>query len=208
MLTDGVAYRVDGGNPTTTAAFVTALSAALPEQRDPAGSAKVAVTELEQPERHTPSLKYRARVAVAGIPVLAYLGYTIWVGIAHGLEVIFVILGSVPFFLGLLLLFTAYVLILEQVVLTLRGITVVGTFGFRTKDGAAWYKFTDMDGVERTHRGKNRGRHNRITYDPRDPVVASSQLAWGPVVLKASASLASGLPLLGIGSAMAFLIVG
>lgn len=41
MLTDGAVHRVNGGNPTAAAAFAAALNRALPEDRDPAGSALV-----------------------------------------------------------------------------------------------------------------------------------------------------------------------
>ncbi|MHA4779801.1 hypothetical protein L1085_035695 [Streptomyces sp. MSC1_001] len=34
VLTDGAVHSVDGGNPTAAAAFVTALTAALPERRE------------------------------------------------------------------------------------------------------------------------------------------------------------------------------
>ncbi|WP_407838586.1 hypothetical protein ACE1OC_23020 [Streptomyces sp. DSM 116496] len=41
VLTDGAVHRVKGANPTAAAAFAAALNRALPEGRDPAGSALV-----------------------------------------------------------------------------------------------------------------------------------------------------------------------
>ncbi|MCJ0873594.1 hypothetical protein [Streptomyces sp. AP-93] len=51
-LTDGAVHRLSGANPTATAAFAAALNRALPEDRDPAGSALVttgSTSEGEEP---------------------------------------------------------------------------------------------------------------------------------------------------------------
>ncbi|MEU7511881.1 hypothetical protein AB0B13_07700 [Streptomyces sp. NPDC042898] len=45
VLTDGVPRRLTGGNAYAASAFLTALTAALPEQRDPAGSALITTEE-------------------------------------------------------------------------------------------------------------------------------------------------------------------
>ncbi|GLW72318.1 hypothetical protein Kpho02_46170 [Kitasatospora phosalacinea] len=205
VLTDGVVYRVDGGNATTATAFVTALTAALPEQRDPAGSARVTVTALKQPEKDKPEPVVRLRLAIIGALILAYLGYTIWVGATHGPDVVFVVVGAVPLTIGLLMLLVAVHDTLLHLALRRRGITVSATFDFRTRDGAAWYRFTGADGVERSHRGKNRGPRIRVTYDPKKPWRGSSQLAWGPVLFKIGALTIGGLPLLLAGGTVAFL---
>ncbi|MER5487647.1 hypothetical protein ABT024_31160 [Streptomyces sp. NPDC002812] len=52
VLTDGAVHRVSGRNPTATAAFAAALNRALPQDRDPAGSALVttgSTSEGEEP---------------------------------------------------------------------------------------------------------------------------------------------------------------
>ncbi|MFE4638241.1 hypothetical protein ACFRJ1_33400 [Streptomyces sp. NPDC056773] len=46
LLTDGAVQQVSGSNPTATAAFTTALNRALPQERDPAGSALVTTASL------------------------------------------------------------------------------------------------------------------------------------------------------------------
>ncbi|MCP3760475.1 hypothetical protein [Streptomyces sp. TBY4] len=43
LLTDGAVHQVSGSNPTATAAFTAALNRALPQERDPAGSALVTI---------------------------------------------------------------------------------------------------------------------------------------------------------------------
>ncbi|MFB7467534.1 hypothetical protein ACFCZ1_29270 [Streptomyces sp. NPDC056224] len=170
VLTDGAMHRAHGGNATATTAFVTALTAALPEQRDPAGSARVTITALDQPEKHKLAARYRRRVAIAGALSLAYLAYTIWVGATRGSDVLIVIAGALPLVIGLLMLSIAVDDTLIHLALKRRGITVFATFDFRTKkDGAAWYKYTDTEGVEHNHRGRNRGPRTRVTYDPKEP---------------------------------------
>ncbi|MCX4787256.1 MULTISPECIES: hypothetical protein [unclassified Streptomyces] len=206
VLTDGVVHRVDGRNATAATGFVTALTAALPEQRDPAGSARVTVTALKQPEKDKLEPVVRLRLAIIGALILAYLGYAIWVGATRGPDVIFVIVGMVPLAMGLIMLFCAVHDTLLDLALRRRGITVFAAFNFRTRDGAAWYKFTDTDGVERSHRGKNRGPRTRVTYDPKKPWRTSSQLAWGPLVVKLFALTTGGVLMLLAGVDVAFLI--
>ncbi|MFI8962490.1 hypothetical protein ACIGO8_10260 [Streptomyces sp. NPDC053493] len=209
VLTDTAVHRVDGGNPTAAAAFVTALTAALPERRDPAGSARVTVTplaplpEAEEAERHP---KYRRRQLTTLAFLLAYVAYTVWIGAVRGAETIIApIVAVIPLVLGASLLFGAVHVTLVHFALKRRGITVPASFDFRTKDGAAWYKFTDAEGVERSARGKNRGPVARVVYDPEDPLDHSFDLSVRRTLLKAVFLTLAALPLLAGGAALAVL---
>ncbi|MFD4244031.1 hypothetical protein ACFWP3_20880 [Streptomyces sp. NPDC058525] len=164
VLTDRVVHRVAGGNATAATAFVTALTAALPEQRDPGGSARVTVTSLEQPQE------------------------------AESRD-----------FSGLLMLLFAAEEVRLQLKLKKRGITVIGRLDFRTTGGAAWYKYTDADGVEHNHRSKFRGPQPPLTYDPQRPGWASTDLVWGRVLFKICARSTDGLLLLLAGGALALM---
>ncbi|PVC77656.1 hypothetical protein [Streptomyces sp. CS081A] len=209
VLTDSAVHRVDGGNPTAAAAFVTALTAALPARRDPAGSARVTVTPLAPPEeaeevKYHP--KYRRRQVVALGLFLAYVGYTVWVGVARGgEEVVRPVAAAIPLAIGGALLFFAVHVTLVHFALKRRGITVPASFDFKTKDGAAWYKFTDADGVERSGRGKNRGPVARVSYDPEDPRDYSFDLSGGSTLRRALPFALGALPLLAGGAFLALL---
>ncbi|MCJ1677529.1 hypothetical protein MTF65_09315 [Streptomyces sp. APSN-46.1] len=209
VLTDSAVHRVDGGNPTAATAFVTALTAALPARRDPTGSARVTVTPLapaEEPEEAEYHPKYRRRQVITLALLLVYVGYTIWVGVVRGAEVIIApITAAIPLALGAGLLFLAVNVALVYFALKRRGITVPASFDFRTKDGAAWYKFTDADGVERSGRGKNRGPVTRVAYDPEDPRDYSFDLSGKSTLLRAGLLTLGALPLLGGGAALAVL---
>ncbi|MFI8963872.1 hypothetical protein ACIGO8_17360 [Streptomyces sp. NPDC053493] len=202
VLTDGAVHRVDGGNATAATAFVTALTAALPEQRDPGGSARVTVTSLEQPRDGWRLTDY-VLLTVLGAPALTYLGYAIWTGVTRGSDVIVVIVGAFPLFSGLLMLLFVADDVRLQLPLRKRGITVVARLDFRAKDGAAWYKYTDADGVEHHHRSTFRGPRPPITYDPQRPGWASTDLVWGRVLFKIYARGAGGLLLVLAGGALA-----
>ncbi|MFE2850090.1 hypothetical protein ACFXJO_03025 [Streptomyces lavendulae] len=207
VLTDGAVHRLDGGNATAAIAFVTALTAALPEQRDPAGSARVIVTSLQQSQKKRkkgePRLTDYLGLTILGTFVLMYLGYAIWAGVTHGPEVILVIGGAVPFFSGLLMLLFAAEEVRLQLPLRKRGITLVARLDFRTTDGAAWYKYTDANGVEHSHRSKFRGPQPPLAYDPQRPGRASTDLVWGRVLFKVYARSAGGLLLFLAGGAVA-----
>jgi len=209
VLTDSSVHRVDGGNPTAATAFVAALTAALPARRDPAGSARVTVTPLAPPEEAEEAEyhpKYRRRQLILLALILAYVGYTIWVGVVRGAEVIIApIAAAIPLALGAGLLFLAVNVTLVHIALKRRGITVPASFDFRTKDRAAWYKFTDADGVERSARGKNRGPVTRVAYDPEDPQDYSFDLSGKRTLLRAGSLTLGALPLLGGGAALAVL---
>ncbi|MFC8791473.1 DUF3592 domain-containing protein [Streptomyces cinereoruber] len=206
VLTDSTVHRVDGGNPTAATAFVAALTAALPARRDPAGSARVTVTPLAPPEEVKYHPKYRRRqVVILGL-FLAYVGYTVWVGVARGgEEVVRPVAAAIPLAIGGALLFFAVHATLVHFALKRRGITVPASFDFRTKDGAAWYKFTDADGVERSGRGKNRGPVARVSYDPEDPRDYSFDLSGGSTLRRVLPFALGALPLLAGGAFLALL---
>ncbi|MFC7929268.1 hypothetical protein [Streptomyces cinereoruber] len=212
VLTDSTVHRVDGGNPTAATAFVAALTAALPARRDPAGSARVTVTPLASPEEteEAEEVKYhpkyrRRQVVVLGL-FLAYVGYTIGVGVARGgEEVVRPVAAAIPLAIGAALLFFAVHVTLVHFALKRRGITVPASFDFKTKDGAAWYKFTDADGVERSGRGKNRGPVTRVSYDPEDPRDYSFDLSGGSTLRRALPFGLGALPLLAGGAFLALL---
>ncbi|MEU6310667.1 hypothetical protein [Streptomyces sp. NPDC047014] len=209
VLTDGVVYRVDGGNATAATAFVTALTAALPEQRDPGGSTRVTVTSVEQPPEAESRDRSRpadyASLTILGTLVLVYLGYAIWTGVTRGSEVKFVMAGVIPFFTGLITLLFAAEEVRLQLPLRERGITVVARLDFRAKGGAAWYKYTDADGVEHSHRSRFRGPQPPLAYDPRRPGRASTDLVWSRVLTKVITRATAGLLLLLAGGALALM---
>ncbi|MFE6222760.1 hypothetical protein [Streptomyces sp. NPDC057854] len=172
VLSDSAVHRVDAGNPTAATTFVAALTAALPAQRDPAGSARITVTQLASPEgaeKPAKDPKYLRRIVIMIALAVAYLGYVIWVGVGQGAEVIAPIVATVPLLLGLGLMLVGVGRTLVHFVLKRRGVTVPATLDFKTTDGAAWYKFADADGAERTARSKYVGPVARATYDPENP---------------------------------------
>ncbi|MGW6984981.1 hypothetical protein ACWGE1_36930 [Streptomyces sp. NPDC054932] len=197
---------MDGGNATAATAFVTALTAALPEQRNPGGSTRVTVTSLEQPQEE--ERKDRSRLTdyvsltILGTLVLTYLGYAIWSGVTRGPELKFVLGGAIPFFSGLLILLFVAEEARLQLPLRRRGITTVARLDFRTTGGAAWYKYTDTDGVVHNHRSKFRGPQPPLAYDPQRPGRASTDLAWGRVLFKIYARSMGGLLLFLAGGAL------
>ncbi|MGW0931886.1 hypothetical protein [Streptomyces sp. NPDC002644] len=214
VLTDGAVHRVDGGNPTAATAFVAALTPALPARRDPAGGARVTVTPLAPPEEAQETEeaashpKYRRRQMIALGLLLAHAGYTAWVGFARGAETaVGPLAATIPLALGALLLSLAVTMTLVHLALTRRGITVPASLDFRTKGGAAWYRFTDIDGVERSGRGKHSGPVTRVVYDPEDPRDYSFDLSGRKTLLKAVPLALGALPLLGSGAVLAVLPV-
>ncbi|MEV0172062.1 hypothetical protein AB0I00_13205 [Streptomyces sp. NPDC050803] len=175
VLTDGVTHRVEGGNPTATAAFAAALTAALPEHRDPAGSALVASAGKPR-ERVWPLL-----ALLAAVP-LAYLGYAVWVATEHGARVLGVVLGLLPLGLGLAGLFTAVQDTFRRIVLRRRGITVlahaIGTEGKKS----VVYEYTDTDGLRHTYTCRRRMPRTQLAYDPHKPERAAHAM-WLPFLL-------------------------
>lgn len=206
VLSDGAVHRVDAGNPTAATTFVATLTAALPEQRDPAGSARITVTPLaspEEPEEPERDPKYRRRLVILIALLAVYVGYVIWVGVALGAKVIAPIVATVPIAFGAGLLLVGVDRTLIHFALKRRGVTVPATLDFRTTDGAAWYKFTDADGVERSTRGKYSGPVARVSYDPEALDGYSAEISGAKHLLRAGVWILGSLPPLGGGIALA-----
>ncbi|MGW5634686.1 hypothetical protein [Streptomyces sp. NPDC003832] len=180
VLTDGVIHRVEGGNPTATAAFAAALTAALPEQRDPAGSALV-----------TSSAERRAGfgdwwpLAAAALVVAGYLAYAVWVAATHGARVLGVVVGLLPLGLGLFGLGTTVQETFRRILLSRRGITVlahaVGTTGKRS----VVFEYTDTEGRTHTYACRRRMPATQLSYDPLKPGRAVHALSLPLAVAKA-----------------------
>ncbi|MFJ8011142.1 hypothetical protein [Streptomyces sp. NPDC096339] len=167
VLTDGVTRRLPGGNAYSAEAFRTALTAALPEQRDPAGSSLI-TTE-------TGGLTIPVWAVWGG--VLAFLaactGYVWWTGSAHGGNMGLAAFGAL---LGLLIggPSTAALVISarDRVALARRGITVVATrVYYPNGKRASHYRFTDASGNELTTTyGSGRTTDEiHVVYDPEGP---------------------------------------
>ncbi|MFC8508529.1 DUF3592 domain-containing protein [Streptomyces sp. NPDC057411] len=199
VLTDGAAHRVDGDNPTATAAFAETLTGALPEQRDPAGSALVTTTGTGTAE----GVRWGVLALVAS-PVLAYTGYAIWVGATHGVRILGVVLGVIPLLIGLVLLFSGVQELYRRIVLARRGITVRAERIGPTGKKSTMYGYADADGGRQTYTCTRKTPGLLVTYDPRKPERAVHEAWLGEVIARVALMLLAGLVVLGIGLEMAF----
>ncbi|MGW1722160.1 hypothetical protein ACWCQK_04375 [Streptomyces sp. NPDC002306] len=176
VLTDGVAHRVEGGNPTANAAFAAALTGVLPERRDAAGSALVTVTAVPRG-----GIDYGWAALFAAGP-FAFLAYAVWVGVVHGARVLGVVVGLVPLVLGVTFLVTAVHDVFRRTILRRRGITVlaeaVGRFGRKN----TVYEYADVDGVVHQYRCTRKTLRTQLAYDPRKPERAAHAM-WLPFLL-------------------------
>ncbi|MET9934734.1 MULTISPECIES: hypothetical protein [unclassified Streptomyces] len=167
VLTDGVTRSLPGGNAYSVGAFRTALVAALPERRDPAGSALVTT------EDGASTIPVWAVWTGALAFLAAYTGYVWWTGSAHGGEMGMAAFGAV---LGLLLgglgIFGVVRNAMDRVTLMRRGITVVAARVYHPNGKrASYYRFTDASGNELTT-GYGSGRATdeiHVVYDPEGP---------------------------------------
>ncbi|MGW7313922.1 hypothetical protein [Streptomyces sp. NPDC054865] len=198
VLTDGAVHRVDGGNPTAAATFVTALTSALPERRDPAGSARVTVTPLTPPAEPEKTRRPFDWVRATLLAVLlAYVGNTIGVVVAYEAgAILFPLVAVIPLVLGAALQFSAVQQTHAHLALKRRGITVPAHYRSRGKDGASWYTYTSADGVRHLARGNNLGQVTRVVYDPKSPGEHSFELSAKSTALTSGCLTLSGLPLL------------
>ncbi|MFJ4617023.1 hypothetical protein [Streptomyces sp. NPDC088812] len=175
VLTDGTAHRVEGGNPTATAAFAAALTAVLPEERNPAGGAVVTDTRTPRDWGLYTILTLGAAVA------LAYVGYAVWVTLTHGARVLGVIIGVVPLLAGVAMLASGLAEAVRRIVLSRRGITVlaeaVGKDGKKTV-----YGYTDADGGVHRYTCKRTLQRIQLAYDP-DGRVGAAHADWLPFVV-------------------------
>ncbi|WP_399933509.1 hypothetical protein [Streptomyces kanamyceticus] len=166
VLTDGALHRVEGGNAYATAAFLTALNNALPEERDPAGSALITT------EDDGFVLKIW-QAWTGGAAVLAvYVGYVWWTGATHGGNMGFLaFVGALGTLIGLLCALAVLGNAVDRVILARRGITVLAKRAYHPNGKKArYYTFTDTSGNEYTQDAPNRVTENiHVVYDPRMP---------------------------------------
>ncbi|WP_426365352.1 hypothetical protein [Streptomyces sp. E-08] len=179
VLTDGAPHWITGGNPTATTMFLTALTAALPEERDPAGSSLVTVED-------DPGAVPWGAVLGWGIGFLAaYTGYVWWTTTAHGGA-----MGLVAFFAGFGTLFGLGGVLAtagnlqDRWVLSRRGVTVRATADiYPNGKRSEYYKFTDTHGNERFQRCSNTSTpHIHVVYDPQKPG-RHVRRKWLPIVV-------------------------
>ncbi|MEW1771960.1 hypothetical protein [Streptomyces sp. NPDC086777] len=173
VLTDGTMHRMAGRNRVTTTAFITALTAALPEERDPAARARITSSPRER-------VLYWL-VALGALVVLAYLGYLVWVGSGYGVGgVVIAVLGTVPLTAGIVLPVSGVTEVVRRVVLSRRGITVlavaVGKEGKKTA-----YRYTDADGGAHGYVCKRKLQRIQLAYDP-EGSVGAAHADWLPFV--------------------------
>ncbi|MGC0330683.1 hypothetical protein RKD23_003673 [Streptomyces sp. SAI-170] len=196
VLTDGVVHRVEGGNPTATSAFATALSGLLPQRRDPAGSALVTTSG----SRETSVWWFFGPLILL---VLAYLGYAGWVASTQGVRVLGVIVGLLPLFIGLLLFFGGLEETSRRITLARRGITVEA-YATSRRRGSTYYRYTDADGREHFYNCQRNVQRTHIVYDPRNPGTAA-HVQWPPfLLLKLFTMIVPGGLVLVVGVVMVF----
>ncbi len=204
-LTDGAVHRLDGGNPTAAGAFAAALTAALPAERDPAGSAKVVVSR-DKPNEPLPP-RFWVLVVVLGLLAVGYLGYLVFAGVTHGPSVILGIIGIVPLGAGLAVL--AYALINAKVytVLALRGITVSAQLARRYRKSASTYEYVDAHEGVHTYSASYRGEQVKVVYDPKQPDDCSRIRSRMVALLAVLAQLLAALVITTVGLSLAALAV-
>ncbi|MGW7056608.1 hypothetical protein [Streptomyces sp. NPDC054887] len=166
VLTDGAVHRIEGGNAYATAAFLTALNNALPEERDPADSTLITTEDGGH-------VLKTWQVWTGGAAVLAaYAGYVWWTGATHGGTMgFFAFVGALGTLIGLLCTLTVLGNAVDRVVLARRGITVLAKRAYYPNGKKArHYTFTDTSGNEFTQDAPNRVTENiHVVYDPHMP---------------------------------------
>ncbi|MFF9341448.1 MULTISPECIES: hypothetical protein [unclassified Streptomyces] len=199
VLTDGVTRPLPEGNAYSAPAFRAAVTEALPESRDPAGSA---LLTTEEGRGAIPV--WAVWLGVLGF-LGAYVAYVWWTGAAHGPEMGMAAFGAVlGLFLGGFGLLGAVSSARDRVLLARRGITVVATRVYHPNGRrASYYRFTDASGNElNTTYGSGRPTNEiHVVYDPEAPSRrhAASEPAYATVVkhalglLTAATVLALGL---------------
>ncbi|MEU3429594.1 hypothetical protein [Streptomyces gardneri] len=179
VLTDGVPHWITGGNPTATTMFQTALTAALPEERDPAGSSLVTVTD------EPGAIPWWSVLGWSVAFLAAYTGYVWWTSVAHGGA-----MGGVAFLagfgtlLGLLCVLATASNLQDRWILSRRGVTVQATADYYPNGKRSkFYKFTDTNGNEYLQEGSsNSTPHIQVVYDPQRPA-RHIQRKWLPFVV-------------------------
>ncbi|MFJ5828924.1 hypothetical protein [Streptomyces sp. NPDC093089] len=179
VLTDGVPHRVTGGNPTATTLFHTALDAALPAERDPAGSALVTV------EDDPGAVPWWSVLGWSTAFVAAYTGYVWWTAAAHGGAMAFIaFFAGFGTLFGLLGVLATASNLHDRWVLKRRGVTVRATADhYPNGKRSEYYKYTDTHGNEYLQRGSsNSTPHIHVVYDPRK-TGRHVQRKWLPVLV-------------------------
>ncbi|WP_329342772.1 hypothetical protein OG866_41095 [Streptomyces sp. NBC_00663] len=181
LLTDGTAHRVEGGNPTATAAFVAALVPLLPAEREPDAGAVVTDTQSSR------DWGLYAIMTLGTVLALAYLAYAGWVAFTHGSRVLGVVLGILPLLGGVAMVGSGLAETVRRAVLSRRGITVlaeaVGKDGKDGKDGKETvYGYTDADGGTHRYTCKRTLQRIQLAYDPARRVRAA-HADWLPFVV-------------------------
>ncbi|WP_406005124.1 hypothetical protein OG440_02315 [Streptomyces sp. NBC_00637] len=206
-LTDGAVHRLDGTNPTAAGVFAAALTAALPQERDPAGSGRVIVTRDEPREPNPRGLRFWVFTVVSGILVAGYLGFLVFSAVNHGPEVIFGILAAVPLLLGYAALVASVALGPKYAALARRGITVMAWLSHRSRKGQSAYEYADPEGGVHQYRTSYRGEQLKLVYDPQSPTDCSRIRSRWAAVLTVLGLLLLGVAITGLGIAVASLAV-
>lgn len=179
VLTDGAPHWITGGNPTATTMFQTALTAALPEERDPAGSSLITVKD------EPGAVPWWSILGWSTAFLAAYTGYVWWTAVAHGGA-----WAGIAFFagfgtlFGLAGIFATASNLQDRWVLARRGITVQAD-GYHLANGrrSEYYKFTDTHGNEYSQKAiSNSTPHIHVVYDPQRPS-RHLQRTWLPFVV-------------------------
>ncbi|MEU6946762.1 DUF3592 domain-containing protein [Streptomyces sp. NPDC046316] len=195
VLTDGEVHRVDGVAEAAAASFATTLNDALPDRRDPAGSALVT-----RPAAHGTRW---ARIAVVAVVALAYAGYGVWADDSPGTRDLGVTTGLFPLVVGLSVCLLAVEEVLRRTHLARHGVTTeaepVGTGGARPR-----YYFHDSAGIPRPYAGGSGASTVTVVYDPRRPDRVAHEARPATVIRKVALLLAAGGLLIWLGVWTAF----
>ncbi|MFF9912315.1 DUF3592 domain-containing protein [Streptomyces sp. NPDC013457] len=201
VLTDGEVHRVEGVPEAASASFAAALADALPERRDPAGSALVIRPAVRRGRWY--------RIAVVAAIALAYAGYAAWADDTPGERDTGVITGLFPLFVGLSVCLLAVEEVLRRTRLARHGVTTdaerVGADDARPR-----YYFNDAAGIPRPYTGSGSGSGSgtaptlTVVYDPRRPDRAAHEAPLAAVIRKVTLLLAGGGLLLWLGAWLAF----
>lgn len=198
VLTDGEVHHVEGVDPAATETFAATLTGALPGQRDPAGSALVTMPGTTPVVEGVPL----GLVALA-VPVLAYVGYAIWVGVTYGARVIGVLVGAFVLLLGLALCALAAQEVARRIVLGRRGVTVEAERTGWSEEGPMYY-YNDTAGVPHPYVCRRDASTVLVTYDPLQPDRAVHHVRLPVVIGKVILLLLLGALLLWLGAWAAF----
>ncbi|MFC8271629.1 hypothetical protein ACFUJR_03610 [Streptomyces sp. NPDC057271] len=196
VLTDGEVHRVEGVTEAASAAFAATLHNALPERRDPAGSALVSRPAVHRARWY--------RIAVVAAIALAYAGYAVGADDTPGERDPGVTTGLFPLFVGLSLCLLAVEEVLRRTRPARHGVTTDAE-RVQVGDARPRYYFNDSAGIPRPYAGRS-GTAPALTvvYDPRRPDRAAHEAPLATVVRKVALLLTAGGCLLWLGAWIAF----